>query len=176
MRLFIPRSETITDFYIQSIIDGLPSGLFRSDASTHSSQGNEPSGRKYHRPVQQNFKEFMKRKQMHSSSHMNVGHSISTVSVSGAKGNGNGKKIRIDEGGTEFIVDESVHKSNNSILTFSDSRKKRNKRVKVANYHFEHCNQDFWSENIDIGDIKELYLRKWSYNLTGVKNKTVRFR
>lgn len=184
----MPRAETITDFYVQSIIDGIPSGIFHSDASLRSSQGNGFGGgsntsknSKYHRPIQQNAKENWKRNQMFSSTHMNAGHSISSVSVSGAKGNVSGKKIRIDERGTEFIEDESVlnpnnNNKNNSILTFSDSRTKRNKHIKVSNYHFEHCNQDFWSENINAGNSKELFLRKWSYNLTGAKNKTVRFR
>lgn len=153
----------MADFYVQSMIDGEASGVFRSDAPSHSAEGSGASGARNRRP---GAKESVKRKQMFGPAHANAGH---TVSGSGKGGSGTGD-------GAKSTEDKSVHKPNNSILELSYSRMKRSKRVKVANYHFDHCNQDFWSESVAADSGKELFLRKWSYNLSGAKNKTVRFR
>lgn len=174
VRLFVPRTETVTDFYVQSMIDGEASGWFRSDAPSHSAEGSGANGVRNRRP---GAKENVKRKQMFGPAHTSAGHTISTLSGSGKGGSGAGKANSVDNGdGTKSTEDKSVHKPNNSILELSYSRMKRSKRVKVANYHFDHCNQDFWSENVAADSGKELFLRKWSYNLSGAKNKTVRFR
>lgn len=117
--------------------------------------------------------ENIKRKQHFFSNaqiHMNNGHSVS---------------VRVDESGIQLPSDfgnrAQAHnqRKNDSGTGFNNtSLMRRNKRIKMTNYHADHCNQDFWSETINAGgNTNELLIRKWSFNgAIGYKNKTASFR
>lgn len=172
----MPRDGSITDFYVQSLMDGAPNGLFRYDASSPTPHGINANGNrkmKANKSVEQIVKENIKRKPMFSSSHTNNGHLPSTASALAATGIGHDRKARVDEsGGIEVASDESVRRRN----SLSGSQTRRNKRIKITNYHPDHCNQDFWSENVTGREANGLFVRKWSFSKSGANNKTVSFR
>lgn len=89
---------------------------------------------------------------------------------------------RTDDSGialpNEFGHRSQAHQPNENRIGFnSSSVMRRNKRIKMSNYHIEHCNQDFWSGTINSINSNELLVRKWSFDVNiGSKNKTVNFR
>lgn len=87
----------------------------------------------------------------------------------------------IDESDSQLPNDfghrAQAHQPNESRIGFNNSLTRRNKRIKMSNYHVDHCNQDFWSETINDANPHELLMRKWSFNeKVDYENKTVSFR
>lgn len=126
-------------------------------------------------------------------------NSNSNISIPSSFNTHRKNKIRVDESGIEISsavnIDgvDGTNKtiSNNSTLgyffnndsnttttTTSTSMKPKIKRMKNANHVMDHCTQEYWSENLLLNNNGTMlqFQRKWSYNLTELKDKTVSFR
>lgn len=78
---------------------------------------------------------------------------------------------------TTTTITSSIGNASAIGFNYNSSVSKRNKRTKIANHLNDHCAQEFWSENLAASNgILQQYSRKWSYNKTDLKSKTVSFR
>lgn len=188
VHLFLPRNESITDFYVESLIGGVTNGIFKSETTAHLSSV-EMVGKKHkiHKTMNDHStRDDIKRKQQQqqqqfmsnaSPSHTSNGRTSSSLPSSSSSV---GRVL--DESGTQLPNDfghrtNEAHQPNDNRISFNNSVTRRNKRIKMSNYHIDHCNQDFWSETIQGQNPNESLVRKWSFNgKIGNKNKTVSFR
>lgn len=129
-------------------------GTFQGDTTSNSHRKH-----KQHKTVEQLTKENIKKKLfLNFRTNNNENLSIPT---------------RVDESGSVQLPNSNT---NDSRIGFNSSLTRR-KRIKMTNYNnLDHCNQVFWSDNLIEGSDNEHYQRKWLYDVTGYKNKTVSFR
>lgn len=188
VHIFFAKNETITDFYVESIIDKVHKGVFRSETSS-----NWHRKHKQHRTTAYNndgIDQLLYKQKFTQKSYFNQ----DTIGSNNGKSISNGKSstlhpfksIRVDESGGIELPNISSGASATTLAesastigsNYNSSVARRNKRTKAANHQTDHCAQEFWSENLisSGGTLQQQYTKKWSFNKTDLKNKTVSFR
>lgn len=157
----------------------MTNGIFKSETTAHLS-GAEAAGKKhkFHKTMTDHpSRDDAKRKQQQlnaNAAQQHAGNGHASASSMAAR--------ILDESGIQLPNDfghraNQAHQPIESRISFNNSLARRNKRIKMSNYHIDHCNQDFWSETFNGPNPNELLVRKWSFNeKIGNKNKTVSFR
>lgn len=183
VRLFMPHNESIIDFYVESLIDGVKSGMFKSETTTHAS-ATEMASRKH--KLHKSMTDHVARDESRRKPFTSHAHAIGSTRIVDESGyqlpNDFGRRTQIVQQTAQTSTASPPNDDNSRIGYTSGSVLRRNKRIKMSNYHVEHCNQDFWSETISNGanganGATELLVRKWSFNgKMDIKNKTVSFR
>lgn len=174
VHIVLSKDENITDFYVEASIDGTHKGVFKKETRSNWHRKHKQHHTSYYSDHQQSENVFRNRKVY--SNHVTT---TSTTTTRYATIPQSVKKIRVDESGIEIpnsngdqemasVVLNSKPASNSSFV-------KRNKRFKMANHIADHCNQDYWNENM-ITNRSTQFTRRWTYAKTDVKNKTVSFR
>lgn len=182
------------DFYVESIIDGMYKGTFRSDT-----QSNWHRKHKQHHATNNNNSEdymfggererFQRRKwfdrYQHKDKNGDTSSTSNTSSNGSSKSNGTNAlllthrktRIRVDASGIEVpsSYDNGTIAANVNTLGYNSYTKKM-KRMKNSNHLAEHCTQEYWYENVySTGSALQLQ-KKWSFNRAEFANKTVSFR
>ncbi|XP_031632855.1 uncharacterized protein LOC116346788 isoform X2 [Contarinia nasturtii] len=163
----LSKNESIDDFYMEAIIDGMHKGVFRSDTPMNWHRKHKQHHSNYNGD---NKDGFLNENRKLFSNHFMENNVSSSM-----------KKIRFDESGIE-IPNSNVGQhmtASNPPINSSISIGRRNKRMKMNNHMVvDHCSQEFWSENvIESSRTSQLnVVRKWSYSIADLKNKTVSFR
>lgn len=145
---------SITDFYVESSIDGMHNGVFRSDTPVNWHRKHKAHHASYNGDRVQSRDDFSNRKIF--TNHLDANTTVGQ------------KTIRVDESGIEIPNSGERASANGTSFT------KRSKRLKMSNHIGDHCTQGFWSENV-AGSRTQL-TKRWSYNKADLKNKTVSFR
>lgn len=169
VHVILSKNESIVDFYMDAVIDGAHTGVFRSEAPAnwHRKHKQHHNGDRM-----QSKDDFINRKLY--SSHF-VGNNVTRPTAQVLK------KIRVDESGIEIPNNGgermTVSIPSNTVLplNYSTSMPRRSKRLKMGQHIADHCAQEFWNENINPGG-RTVYTRRWSYSKADLKNKTVTFR
>lgn len=148
---------------MESIIDGMHKGVFRSDTPMNSHRKHK----QHHSNYNSNNKDEFNRKIFSNHSTNNMSSSSLPFLM---------KKIRVDESGIEIPNSNVVQHMTAPMPSINSSIniEKRNKRMKMNNHFVDHCPQEFWSETVIPGNLQ--FTRRWSYSNDDVKNKTVSFR
>lgn len=180
----LSKNESIVDFYVESVIDGMHKGVFRSDTPINWHRKHKQHHASYGGDRAQTKDDFGNRKAF--SNHF-MGDNVSTMvsTLSSSSSTSTVRKIRVDESGIE-IANGNVNGEprltasipSNSVLALNSSTSlgRRNKRFKMGSHAVDHCMQEFWSENVIPGSRTTQYTKRWSYSKADLKNKTVSFR
>lgn len=164
VHVILSKNESVTDFFMESAIDGAHKGVFRSDIPVNWHRKHKQHHTNYNGDHLQSKDDFSKRKLF--SSHF-VGSNVTRSTVAQ-----NMKKVRVDESGIEI---PNGHGERMTALDYSTSLPRRSKRLKMSPHVADHCTQEFWSETINPSG-RTVFTRRWSYNKADLKNKTVTFR
>lgn len=168
----LSENEGVTDFYVETKIDGMHKGVFRSDTPVNWHRKHKQHHTNYG-DHSQTKDEFRNRK-IFSTNFINNNVSTMMSPV---------KKIRVDESGIEIPnnnverhMTASIPSKNVLALNTSTSMGKRTKRMKMSSHIIDHCTQEFWSENGIPDSPTNQFTRRWSYSKADLINKTVSFR
>lgn len=195
--MVLSKNESITDFYIDAAIDGTHKGVFKKDTPNNWHRKHKQHHSTYYNDHMQSGDDFRNRKVFSnhaittttitttttSTSIPNIATATSTTSssvVNESTVSQPMKRIRVDESGilipnrnSEVVPASNVISS--KLANSNSSSIRRNKRFKMTNHIGDHCNQDYWNENV-FADRMTQFSRRWSYTKTDLKNKTVSFR
>lgn len=181
VHVILSKNESIADFYMESTIDGVHKGVFRSDTPVNWHRKHKQHHTNYNGDHVQSKNDSGYHK--FYASHIAAGtNNTARTAAAAAQAM---KKIRVDESGIEIPNNNGDRMTapipSNSVLpplsslNYSTSLPKRNKRLKMGQHLTDHCIQEFWNENVNPGS-RTVFTRRWSYSKADLKNKTVTFR
>lgn len=169
----LSKAESITDFFVQAVIDGTRDGVFKKETRSNWHRKHKQHHSNYYSDFTQSEHDFRTRK-LFSNHTTNTATTTFTREASILQSM---KNIRVDESGS--IILPNINGKHVMTTVVLNNKKANNsshiKRLKLNNHIVDHCNQDYWHENM-ITNRTTQFTRKWTYTKTDLKNKTVSFR
>lgn len=178
VHLYTPKNESVTDFYIESLVNNVPAGKFMAAEST----GYAGRRAKQTDDTTLRSKQYGNEKTVWSQQRgypLAASASSATIALANAAATGVSRPLRVDESGIEYVessgprADERSNTEARTTVTNKNVNKRR-KRVENSNNDPNQCGEQTWSEQ-ELDDVVHS-VRRWTYNVTGFENKTVSFR
>lgn len=203
VRITLSRADNIADFHVESIIDEMHKGIFRSDTQSnwhrkhkqhHTSNANNDLNGGYRERLQRrkwsdqypHWDRFGDNRRGSSvTSSIITNDNTSAVTARGVTNNNRSStlaaqhKTQIQDNKSSFETpqpkDNGTITGNTLDYNANNNYMKKVKR-KNANHIVEHCAQEYWYENLySTGSVFQ-FKKKWSYNRAEHNTKTVSFR
>lgn len=200
VHLYTPNNESVTDFFIESLVNNVSAGRFVSTESGY--MHSRPKASDGVGNARQKSKQYGNEKTSWSQQHTYPLSMPSADATNHHRTRPNAMRtLRMDESGIEYVDSSSPRVSDkpgdetsdalptiaNETATASDAAvasssnknvNKRRKRVEKRNSNeAKHCaDEQAWSEWLAADDGVQHSVRRWTYNSTSYANKTVSFR